>query len=142
LDAPVVGGARVGYTRLNVYKDVYEFLEKRVSGMGFDIEVTRRELQLGPRDSTTGWCEKNYPIEETINLLVLTRDASKIMSLTGTYVRLDAVGLTLDPVTVGDEIITDHNVFYEVNTVKDHYVANNFVYRVCDLRELPLHEAS
>lgn len=103
------------------------------------LDVTRRKLTLGSPDSVTGWYSKSYT-ESTIEMMIIPRAASDIASAAGVYVRLDAVGLTCDGVDIGDEIKTASNVYYEVKATKEHWVADSFMYRECDLVQLPLHE--
>lgn len=107
--------------------------------MTLSFLVTRRKLQLGSRDSTTGWYDKAYA-ESTVDMIVVPRGATNMPLPAGVYVRLDAVGLTADPVDEGDEIKTDAGVYYEVKGVKLHYFADSFMYRECDLTRLALHE--
>jgi len=68
---------------------------------------------------------------------IIPRSASAIATACGTYVRLDAVGFTLDPIAVGDQIL-DGGTFYEVEAVKDYKVNKCFWYREAQLRELPM----
>lgn len=108
--------------------------------MTLSFNVTRRKLTLGSRDDTTGWYAKGFS-ESTIEMIVIPRAAANLAVQAGVYVRLDAVGLSCDGVEIGDEIKTDAGVYYEVKTVKEHWFADSFMYRECDLVELPFHEA-
>jgi len=109
--------------------------------VSLNFDVTRRKLQLGTRNSTTGWYDKNYA-ESTIEMIIQTRGATHFPLPAGVYVRLDAVGLSVDPVEINDEIKTSSDVYYEVKGVKPHWWADSFIYRECDLTELPLHSLS
>jgi len=103
------------------------------------FRVTRRKLVLGSADSTTGWYEPSYT-ESTIEMIVLPRGSQYLHLVPGVYVREDAVGLAADPVLVGDQIKTVGGVYYEVKTIKPWYFGDSFMYRECQLAELPLHE--
>lgn len=104
-----------------------------------DVEVTRRKLLLGAADSETKWYAKSF-IESTIEMLIIPRAATSLATAAGTYVRTDAVGLTCDGVEEGDEILSASGVYYEVKATREHWVADSFMYRECDLVMLPLHE--
>ena len=93
---------------------------------------------LGARDAVTGWYAKSFA-ESTIKMVVVPQGANNLSLRTGVYARLDAVGLTQDVVLVGDEIETAASEFYEVKTVKPHWIGDSFEHRSCDLTELPLH---
>jgi len=55
----------------------------------------------------------------------------------GVYVRLDAVGVTADSVDEGDEVKTESDVYYQVETVKEHFLGDSFFFRECDLTLSP-----
>lgn len=96
---------------------------------------------MGAPDSTTGWYAKTFTTEpQAREMYILPRSASQLLSLAGTYVRSDAVGLTCDGFEVGDEVKTDAGVYYEVKAVRDHFLMNSFMHREVDLVQLPLHE--
>ena len=103
------------------------------------LDVTRRRLRLGAPDSETGWYAKSFDTS-TIEMFIIPRGATELLSAAGTYARLDAVGLTCDGVEVGDEILTDAGVYYEVKDVKEHWVADSFSHREVHFVQLPLHE--
>jgi len=107
--------------------------------MNLSFEVTRRKLQLGTRDSVTGWYARNFT-ESTIEMIIVDRGATQIRLPAGAYVRLDAWGGTADPVVEGDQIRTEAGKYYEVKAVKEVWgPGDNFVRRDCDLSSLPLH---
>ena len=106
--------------------------------MAVDFSVTRRRLMLGARDAITGWYAKSFA-ESTIDMVLVPQGANNLSLKTGVYARLDAVGLTQDVVLLGDEIETVAGIFYEVKTVKEHWVGDSFEHRECDLTELPMH---
>jgi len=106
--------------------------------MGLDASVTYRKLQLGTHDATTGWYDKDYAPDDTIDLILVPRGATSTNLPAGVYVRLDAVGLTADVVFEGDQIVTDAGEYYEVKTVLEHYLLDSFMYRECQLSRLPL----
>lgn len=109
--------------------------------MGLNLQVTLRKLSLGSRDSVTGWYEKEYTEQaRNIEMLIIPRSNTSLARRAGTYVRLDAVGLTCDGVAEGDEIKTDASVYYEVKAIREHFISNSFSRREVDLVQLPLHE--
>lgn len=102
-------------------------------------DVTRRALALGERDSTTGWRAKSFT-ESTIQMIVLVQGATYQNLVLGTYVKLDAVGLTDTLLGEGDEINVGTQ-YFEVKTVKERYSAPAVVdFYESDLVKLPLHE--
>lgn len=107
--------------------------------MVLTFNVTRRKLVLGTRDDTTGWYDVSYT-ESTIEMPVEDRGANALPLPAGTYVRLDALGMTADVVLEGDQIKTDDGRYYEVKTVREVWLADSFIRRDCDLTRLPLHE--
>jgi len=50
---------------------------------------------------------------------------------------LDAVGLTCDPFEEGDNVVTEANECYEVKSVLEHFMGDNFAFRECQLTRLP-----
>jgi len=101
--------------------------------------VTRRALTLGERDSVTGHRKPSYP-ETTIKMIIIPRGATSQAMQAGTYVRLDAVGLTDIACSEGDEI-KDGSIYYEVEARREHTVTPDTVeYYECDLTELSLSE--
>jgi len=110
--------------------------------VSLNFEVTRRKLQLGTRDSTTGWYDKNYA-ESTIEMVFQKGNATTMNLSGGAYVRVDKIGMTLDPVEQCDEIKTQAGRYYEVKAVEPVYApADNFLYRDCGLSYLPMHDLS
>lgn len=101
-----------------------------------NLEVTRRRLRLGTADSTTGWYAKSWNTS-TIEMLIIPRAARELAMAAGVAVRTDAMGLTCDGVLHGDEILTSAGVYYEVKGIRDHWVADSFMYREVDLTLLP-----
>jgi len=101
-------------------------------------EVTRRTLVLGSEDSVTGWFQKSWS-DSTIDMIILPSGSQFMHLLPGAYARYDAVGRTQDPVFVGDQI-KDGSRYFEVREVKPWYLLNSFMYRDCQLAELPLYE--
>lgn len=107
--------------------------------MTLSFNVTRRKLVLGTPDATTGWYTKSYT-ESTIEMIIFDRATSQFGLPAGTYIRLDAVGLTADPVEEGDQILTGPGVYYEVKGIKKHYLGDSFVRRDCDLERVLLYK--
>jgi len=109
--------------------------------MTLHLQVTYRKLSLGAPDSVTGWYQKTFTEQSrNIEILIIPKGATHLAVAAGTYVRLDAVGLTCDGVEEGDEIKTDNDVCYEVKAIREHFIANSFSHREVDLVQLPLHE--
>lgn len=107
--------------------------------MPLSFNVTRRELELGTADSVTGWYARNWT-ESTIEMIIVDRGGTQIALPAGAYVRLDALGMSADPVVEGDEIETDDGRVYEVKAIKEVWgPGDNFVRRDCDMVKLPLH---
>ena len=110
---------------------------KRATGTSFD--VTWRALTLGARDSVTGWRAKSYA-DSTIEMVIIPQVASRLAASFGIYVTLDALGLTLTAVGVGDEMKDSDNDYYEVETVMKQKIGNVLYVYKCDLRHQPLHD--
>jgi len=104
--------------------------------MTLSFDVTRRKLQLGSRDSTTGLYDKSY-VETSIDMPIVSAEAAKKLLPVGSQVVFDRVGFTQDVVVEGDEIVTAADVYYLVQTVKLHWIGDSFVYRECQLSVLP-----
>lgn len=96
MDKAFFGSARFGYARFSVYRPDFERLVKKVESQlgGLSLDVTRRALTLGVRDSTTGWYAKEYT-ESTIEMLIFTKGTTPSLLPPGSYVRYDALGITL-----------------------------------------------
>lgn len=141
MDTATVDNCRVDYCRVNVYRPDWDRIIQRVERLAGPVttDVTRRRLWLGSQDSVTGWYSKNFA-DETVEMVIIPRSATRLALTVGVYVRLDAVGLTADAVKAGDETKTDGNEYYEVKGVKEHFIGDSFSHRECDLTLLPLHE--
>jgi len=101
------------------------------------FNVTRRSLRLSDdRDELTGWWFKSYS-ETAIQMIIGTRSVASKLASVGSYVKEDAVGLTLDSVHTGDQIVTSDNISYEVKTVIPYEIGDSFLRRDCDLTRLP-----
>lgn len=101
-------------------------------------DVTLRTLSLGDRDDETGWRAKSFSTS-TIEMIVISRGANSLHLVPGLYAQTDAIGRTRSSLSVGDEIKTAANVYYEVKAIRDNYVGDLLFHRDCDLTELPLH---
>lgn len=109
--------------------------------MPIDYTVTRRALTLGPQDATTGWYEKQYTPTD-ITLIGPRRRGSSHEGLpVGVFAKEDAVGITQDPIEVGDEIEDALGTFWEVVERKAHGEGDCFDFYEVQLHELPFHEA-
>jgi len=100
-----------------------------------------RKLQLGVRDTITGWYDRYWAPDATIAMLIVSGGVSSHLLPVGTYVRLDAVGITADEIRIGDEV-EQEGIYYEVKSIEDHKLANSFSHRDCHLTKLPLHGIS
>jgi hypothetical protein len=155
MDKAVVGYMRIGYFRIGVFDDDWDTLvqtcenlsslsgsqawnklKKAVTSMGLTLNVTKRALTLGSADAITGWYAKSFT-ESTIEMILVQKGSTSSFLPPGTYVRTDALGLTADTVEEGDEILANSK-YYEVKTVRPHYLGDSFYYRECDLTLLPL----
>lgn len=137
-DPAICGACECGYFRCGVYRDEWGPLVNGFSDVA-SLNVTWRSLQLdSPPDTTTGWYTKSFPQEETIEMIITERGSSLAGLPVGTYVRTDALGLTIDPVCAGDEIKKDSR-YYEVEAVREKYAVggDSLAYRECDLTFLP-----
>jgi len=135
MDKAIIGYMRVGYFRIGVFHDEWDKLKQRLEAF-CTLNVTRRRLQLdSPRDTTTGWWTKTFH-DETIKMAIIQKGSTPSLLPPGTYVRTEALGLTADSIEEGDEIFGDDK-YYEVKTVRPHYLSGNFYFRECDLTLLP-----
>jgi len=138
MDKAILGYCRLGHFRLGVYNDAWDKLKTRVETLG-NTDVTRKRLTLGSRDSTTGWYTKQYE-DIDIEAVIIPRAATSIALQAGLYVRLDALAITVDPLAEGDKLKTGTGQYYEVETVKEHYLGDSFWFRECDLTLLPFED--
>lgn len=139
MDPAICGYCRCGYFRCGVYRPDWDRLVKRVESLAGSIsmDVTRRKLILGEQDGAIGWYAKDY-VESTAEGLLIPRSAAHIAVAAGSYVRLEYLFLTADPLDEGDEIKTVDGEHYEVKTVRLHMLGDSFSHRECDLTYLPL----
>ena len=102
--------------------------------------VIHRALSLGTRDDETGWRAKNYA-ESTIKMVIILKGATKLQLMAGSYVRLDALGLTNTSVKESDEIKVGASIYYEVKAIREMCVTPDTIeYYEVDLTKLPLHD--
>ncbi len=106
-----------------------------------NLQVTKREMSLGSRDSVTGWRAISWATK-TIEVIIFERGVTSSALPVGSYVRLDALGMTTDGLEEGNQILTDNGVYYDVEAVKEIFVGDSFYRRDCDLVKLPLYQAS
>ena len=120
--------------------DLFDDLVRSFEDEGGSCDVTRKALILGDRDSETGWRAKNFS-ETTIKMIIIPRGATQSALKAGTYVRLDAVGLTDTLLSEADEVKTSGGTYYEVKAIRNHSITPDTVeYYECDLTKLRLHE--
>lgn len=139
MDPAIIGSCRIGYFRIGVFRDDWDRLVDQFKKGALSFDVSRRKLVLGEPDSLTGWYKKSYT-ESTIEMILFDRATTSIPLPLGAYIRLDALGITADPVEIGDEIKTGDGRVYEVEAIREVWAADSFVRRDCDLTLLPLHE--
>jgi len=107
--------------------------------MVLDANVTRREISLGARGSTTGWCSIiDPPPETTIECVPLPRGATFRYESIGVYASVQNTFLTADPVNVYDQLKPSDGKYYEVQTVQEHWLLDSFVFRELQCTEMPL----
>lgn len=128
---------RCGYSRSGVYLLTWDTILKQFNRVACH-DVTKRALQLGSRDSVTGWYAKNYN-ESIIEMVLIPKSNIKLQAQAGSYTSEDMLGMTADPLEVGDEIKLPSGFYYEVEKVQHVRFGDSFSHRICDLRELPLH---
>jgi len=139
MDKAIIGYMRIGFFRIGVFDDAWDRLVQQIGNLGAtSLTVTRKRLTLGDRDTTTGWYSQNYD-DSTMEIYIIAKGTTPSLLPPGTYVRTEALGLTADPVLEGDEIIAN-DVYYEVKTVRLHYLGDGFYFRECDLTLLPLQD--
>lgn len=145
MDSAICGEKmRCGFSRCGVYRSDFETTENTFRGLtpnSDSIQVTRRQLQLDSPDSVTGWFAERY-VEETIEMIIQVEGSRRLNLPGGTWVELDALGLTADVVVEGDEIkLKQDNVYYKVERVEPIYApADNFHHRKCHLSLMKVHE--
>jgi hypothetical protein len=138
MDKAIIGTMHIGSFRIGVFDDTWDKIILQIKNLaGTSLNVTRKHLTLGDRDTTTGWYTKEYD-NLTIEMYTTTKGSNPSLLPPGTYVKTEALGLTADPVVEGDEIVVN-NMCYEVKTVRFRYIAGSFYFRECDLTLLPLH---
>lgn len=109
--------------------------------MGLTADVTLRSLSLGARDATTGWKACAWD-PSTIKMPVLRRGSSQLQLVPGVYVREDAVGLTVDAVNEGDQILDALGNYFEVVAIQEHSLLDTLYFFECQLHELPFWQMS
>lgn len=100
--------------------------------------VTLSSLSFGTRDAVTGWYAKTYT-DSTVNMIIVQKETQNAPLPVGYWVRLDALGLTVNTVNPYDLIKDALGRTWEVETVKPIVVGEVINYFVCDLKELPLY---
>jgi hypothetical protein len=107
--------------------------------MTTSFDVTRSALVLGgTRDAVTGWYPKSY-VTSTIHMVIEQRETQNMALQLGYWVRLDAVGFTVDGADVYDLVTDSFGRTWIVETVKPIIVGDTVQFFVCDLKELPLY---
>lgn len=102
------------------------------------LDITRRVLSLGTRDTVTGWCKKVWT-DTTIQGLVLEKSSQLNALRAGTWVRTDALLLTEDAVKDGDEIKTAASKYFEIKATRPMYIGDGLDHYECDLHNISIH---
>ena len=129
------------HARYDVYLPLWdEILNALKKKTGANYEVTRRQLCLGSTDVTTGWYAETY-IESIIEMVIQVKGSHFLELPGGTWVELDALGLTADVVVEGDEIKQAvGDIYYKVERVELIYApGDNFHHRNCHLSNMRVH---
>jgi len=72
-----------------------------------------------------------------IDLILIPKGSTRMALAAGTYVRSDALGLTSDGLEEGDEVLTEDDVYYEVEATREITLGDSFSHREVDLTKLP-----
>lgn len=96
------------------------------------LDLTRRALSLGTRDTVTGWCKKVWT-ETTIQGWIIEKSSQLQALKAGTWVRTDALLLTEDGIVEGDQVKTQGSVYYEVKAVRPMMNGDSLDHYECDL---------
>lgn len=127
--------------RFDVYRTDWDRILKAFKNY-WTLDVTRRELSLGDRDTTTGWYARDYT-DHDIEGLLFDKSATPQLLSVGSYVRYDLTLFTADVVVEGDQIFTEFDSkYYEVKTATEKSTGDSFEYRDCQLSYLPLEGVS
>jgi len=109
--------------------------------MVLDPSVTRRAINLGLRDATTGWRHIDF-FDETIEAIRFSKGARYSLHSVGCYASEDAMFLTQDVATDGDQLLTLDGAYYEAVTVQEHWILDSFVFRDVQAHQLPMWQVS
>lgn len=112
---------------------------KRVEG-ATALNVTRRALTFGSRDSWCGWRAVTWTTS-AIEMVILTRGTSYAYLMPGFYPRLDAVAFTGTAVVAGDQILDAASDYWSIQTVQPVKVGSTVVCYACDLTYLSVYQA-
>lgn len=126
--------------RWDVYTPYFDSLKATFEKVdNSSINVTRRALSLGARDTVTRWREKSFT-ESTVDMVIVDRNSTHMPLPVGTFVRLDALGFTCDGFILGDEVYHPRSTkYYEVLGIRERWRGDSFQFREVDLTEMPLH---
>ena len=102
------------------------------------LNMTRRVLSLGVRDTVTGWCKKTWT-DTPIQAVVLDKSSQLQALAAGTWVRTDALLLTEDGIAEGDQVKTAANIYYDVKAVRPMMNADSLDHYECDLHREVIH---
>jgi hypothetical protein len=138
MDPAIIGYMRVGYFRVGVFNDAFDSWVARLKSLGStSVNVTRKRLTLGARDSTTGWYAKEYA-DSTVEMVIVQKESQSVALQAGYFVALDALGFTFDPLWIYDLIVDGSGRTWEIKTVKPARLGDGLLYYAYDLKELPL----
>jgi hypothetical protein len=120
------------------FSTIYDTVQTRVEALGADIEVTHYELTLGDANATTGIPAQTYSEGTAIDMIILSKAATQILTGTGLYVKRDALGLTKTAVAEGDRIKDADDNYYTVTSVLPQPVGDVMAYYQADLIYNPM----
>lgn len=114
----------------------FHTFKEKIKRLGVSINVTRYALSLGNADAITGWYAKSFT-ESTIETVIISKGLQSILTGTGIYIRMNAIGLTDDEIAEGDELKDASGTYYRVETVTNEKIGDRSIFKQCDLTELP-----
>lgn len=127
-----VFAARYGVSNLKVYSGVKDLLRRNL-GVS-DFNVTLHKLSLGAQDADTGLPAKTYT-DETVELLIVSKDSTALRTALGVNISFDAVGFTTSYVRAYDKVTAATGLKYTVSNVHPVLDGQSLVYYKVDLQE-------
>jgi len=139
VDQAVVGNFRVGVWH-DRYDKTFNGIQNASPFASIAWDVRYRKMQLGDRDSTTGWRDVSYDSSGTVDMIIVNpQNRGIIYSTCGILATYTVSGLTIDPVYKGDQICTPDG-WYKIVNIKIHQLGDSFGFRECELEYLPSYQ--